>query len=75
VLSICGCSIIEKDGFFEAREHAAGRLSRYIYIFFLSLFSFSLLLHVHLREGTIMETVVPAIRQSGVDMVYVRDGT
>jgi hypothetical protein len=47
------------------------QLAAYIYIYFFSLSS-SLLLHVHLREGTIMETVVPAIRQSGVDMVYVR---
>lgn len=27
--------------------------------------------HVHLRDGTMMEAVVPTIRQGGVDMVYV----
>ena len=27
--------------------------------------------HVHLRDGAIMEAVVPTIRQGGVDMVYV----
>lgn len=27
--------------------------------------------HVHLRDGTMMETVIPTIRQGGVDTVYV----
>ena len=27
--------------------------------------------HVHLREGEVMEMVVPTIRQGGVDTVYV----
>ena len=27
--------------------------------------------HVHLRDGDVMEAVVPLIRQGGVDMVYV----
>lgn len=27
--------------------------------------------HVHLRDGPMMETVVPTIRQGGIDMVYV----
>ena len=27
--------------------------------------------HVHLRDGDVMEAVVPTIRQGGVDMVFV----
>jgi len=27
--------------------------------------------HVHLRDGAMMETVVPSIREGGVDVVYV----
>lgn len=27
--------------------------------------------HVHLRDGEMMKTVVPTIRQGGVDVVYV----
>jgi len=27
--------------------------------------------HVHLRDGSMMETVVPTIRQGGVNTVYV----
>jgi len=30
--------------------------------------------HVHLRDGAMMETVVPTIRQGGVDVVYVMVG-
>ena len=30
--------------------------------------------HVHLREGAIMEAVVPLIREGGVDTVYVMVG-
>lgn len=28
-------------------------------------------MHVHLRDGAMMETVVPTIRQGGVNTVYV----
>ena len=28
-------------------------------------------MHVHLRDGAMMETVVPTIRRGGVNMVYV----
>lgn len=27
--------------------------------------------HVHLRDGDVMEAVVPTLRRGGVDMVYV----
>jgi len=30
--------------------------------------------HVHLRDGSMMETVVPTIRSGGVNMVYVMVG-
>ncbi len=30
--------------------------------------------HVHLRQGQMMELVVPTIRQGGVDLVYVMVG-
>jgi len=30
--------------------------------------------HVHLRDGAMMEAVVPTIRQGGVDVVYVMVG-
>ena len=30
--------------------------------------------HVHLRDGVMMETVVPTIRQGGVNTVYVMVG-